>query len=237
MSLPGAKQTAIQKAEQDLGISFPEDYKQLLLKQNKFEIDDWAFYPIKDEEFIKKTWDDIVRSNQELKELLPSGFIAVADNGTLNQLGYINGEEYVANALYYWNHETKKPSLESFSLSDWIREVHQTEEKRLEQFAKEVKASQIVYTLIDKKEGGLAYAASAEEDTDVLLLWSNETIANQWTEEWKGYTILKISLSDFLKKWISGMQKDGLLCGVNWKRSISETESVPAKLNALFEQS
>ncbi|WNS80198.1 DUF2750 domain-containing protein [Domibacillus sp. DTU_2020_1001157_1_SI_ALB_TIR_016] len=234
MSLPGAKQTAVQKAEQDLGISLPEDYKQLLLTQNKFEIGDWAFYPIKDEEFIKKTWDNIVRNNQELKELLPSGFVAIADNGTLNQLGYINAEGYVTNALYYWNHETKTLSLESFSLGDWIREIHQTEESRLEQFAKEVKASQIIYTLIDEKEGGLACAASAEEDTDVLLFWSNETTANQWTEEWKGYTILEISLSDFLKKWISGMQKDGLLCGVNWKRSISETESEPAKLNMWF---
>ncbi|WP_338754359.1 DUF2750 domain-containing protein [Bacillus sp. FJAT-52991] len=187
---------------------------------------------------MKKTWDDIVRNNRELDEMVPKGFIAIAGNGTYNKIGYMYAKGYQVGAIYYWNHETGALLLESPSLSKWINEMNKTGEARIAQFIEEVKSTEIVYGLIDGVGGGMAYAISNEdEDTDVMLFWASQTLANKCKEdEWRDYKILAMSLQDFLKKWVPGMHKDELLCGLNWGRDLTGEELEPMNLYSLLKK-
>ncbi|WP_299496044.1 DUF2750 domain-containing protein [uncultured Shewanella sp.] len=88
----------------------------------------------------------------------------------------------------------------------------------LDTFINNVKEQQRVWGLQDKAGEGWVVCDSAEfENTDVMPLWSNETQAkSHCTEEWAEYQAVSISLESLLEEWISDLNDDGVLIGVNW---------------------
>ena len=62
----GVEEPAIRETEQKLTIRFPDHYVQLFKLANGPEVGEWTLFPIKDPKNIKKTWDDVVRQNQEV---------------------------------------------------------------------------------------------------------------------------------------------------------------------------
>ncbi|PUB01279.1 SMI1/KNR4 family protein, partial [Paenisporosarcina sp. OV554] len=64
----GVIELDLKAAEEKLGAVFPEQYKDLFKLVNNTEIGEWILYPIKDHRNPKKTWDDIVRQNTEVRE-------------------------------------------------------------------------------------------------------------------------------------------------------------------------
>jgi cell wall assembly regulator SMI1 len=64
----GVDDSDIKAAEEKLGADFPDQYKELSKLVNNAEIGEWILYPIKDHRNSKKTWDDIVRQNTEVRE-------------------------------------------------------------------------------------------------------------------------------------------------------------------------
>ncbi|WP_321388370.1 SMI1/KNR4 family protein [uncultured Enterococcus sp.] len=102
----GVTAASIQETEQLLTVTLDEQYKALLQLVNAPEYGEWRFYPIKDEQNLRKTMDDVVR-NTKLKraEGLPAEFVVIAENGTGNFLCMKSGE----SAIYHNDHEEECP--------------------------------------------------------------------------------------------------------------------------------
>lgn len=58
---PGVTVLDIKSAEEQLGVVFPKQYKELFKLSNNAQIDKWTLFPNKDSKNLKRTWDDIVR--------------------------------------------------------------------------------------------------------------------------------------------------------------------------------
>ncbi|MEY9971984.1 hypothetical protein ABH966_002358 [Lysinibacillus sp. RC46] len=112
----------IKSAEEKLGAVFPEQYKELFRLVNNAEIGEWTLFPIKDQKNPKKTWDDVVRQNQDAKdEEMSSDLIAIGDDGTGDKLclQVINGK--MNDEIYIWNHETAEIEEYTSNLKDFIK--------------------------------------------------------------------------------------------------------------------
>src|SRR4051794_37186057 len=83
----GVDELDIKAAEEQLGADFPEQYKELVKLVNNAELGEWILFPIKDHRNPKKTWDDIVRQNTEVREEdMSKDLIAIGDDGSGDKL-------------------------------------------------------------------------------------------------------------------------------------------------------
>ncbi|MEH6993356.1 SMI1/KNR4 family protein [Neobacillus drentensis] len=117
---PGVDESDIKLAEEKLGAILPEQYKELFKFVNNAEIGEWILYPIKTQINPKKTWDDIVRQNKEVRdERMSEDLIAIGDNGSGDILCFKKMNGKMGDTIYLWNHETTEldeyaPRLEEF---------------------------------------------------------------------------------------------------------------------------
>ncbi|MDB2385949.1 DUF2750 domain-containing protein [Shewanella sp.] len=88
----------------------------------------------------------------------------------------------------------------------------------VENFIKNVKQHQTLWGLQDENaEGWVVCDASEFEATDVMPLWSNEAHAKiHCTDEWQDYQAVAITLTEFLEEWVSDLNDDGVLVGLDW---------------------
>lgn len=118
---PGVNRESIEKAEELLNARFPDEYIELMLLTNNPEFGDWVIYPIKDEQNLKTTWDDIVRQNLEQKEnAVPEDMIVIGTEGTGNQLCYRVRKKVMQDQVYVWDHETAEVKVAALSLKELI---------------------------------------------------------------------------------------------------------------------
>ncbi|UNL86985.1 SMI1/KNR4 family protein [Priestia koreensis] len=103
---PGIGEAAIKEAEKQLGVTFPKQYKELFKVVNNPEIGDWVLYPIKDPTNLKKTWDDIVRQNGEVRvDYMSKDLIAIGDDGSGDCLCMKVCDGRMGDEIYIWYHE------------------------------------------------------------------------------------------------------------------------------------
>ncbi|MBZ5749948.1 SMI1/KNR4 family protein [Metabacillus rhizolycopersici] len=120
---PGVNEIHIKAAEEKLGALFPEEYKELFKMTNNPEIGDWILFPIKDTINLKKTWDDVVRQNQEQREeALLHNLIAIGENGTGDKLCFRIRKKFMQSQVYIWEHETAKTRVAALSLKEFIKD-------------------------------------------------------------------------------------------------------------------
>lgn len=102
----------------------------------------------------------------------------------------------------------------------------------LSTFIENVKENQCLWGLQDADGEGWVVCDSAEfENTDVMPLWSQETLAlTHCTEEWSDYQAVQIPLSEFLEFWVSDFNDDGVLVGINWQNNDNCQEIDPIEL-------
>lgn len=83
-----------------------------------------------------------------------------------------------------------------------------------------------------RSKDGWAFCPSNDfEETDVLLFWSDEAYAKRHvTSGWADYVATPIELDAFIDRWLRGMQKDGLLAGVNFNADLAGLEVEPVEL-------
>ena len=118
---PGVDEFDINLAEEKLGAIFPEQYKELFKLVNNAEIGEWILYPIKDNRNPKKTWDDVVRQNIEVREEgFPNELIAIGDDGSGDKLCLKISNGIMRDEIYLWYHENAKieeyaPNLKDLS--------------------------------------------------------------------------------------------------------------------------
>lgn len=78
---PGVTDLDIHLTEEKLGVTFPTQYKVLYKLSNHVQVGEWILFPIKDPNNRKKTWDDIVRQNIELRdEDIPAELIFIGED-------------------------------------------------------------------------------------------------------------------------------------------------------------
>jgi cell wall assembly regulator SMI1 len=102
----GVDELDLKATEDKLGAVFPKQYRELFKLVNNAEIGEWILYSIRDHRNPKKTWDDIVRQNTEVREEnMPIDLIAIGDDGSGDKLCFklING--IMGDEIYLWYHE------------------------------------------------------------------------------------------------------------------------------------
>lgn len=117
-SKPGVNLEYIKETEQQLGIQFPKQYIDLLCLTNKPEINGWQFYPIKDPTNLRKTFDDVIKANEN--EIYKFEFVFIAGDGTGNQLCFKNQNSKLLDEVYVWDHETNELTYLAKKLRDFI---------------------------------------------------------------------------------------------------------------------
>lgn len=105
----------ISAAEQLLGATLPEAYRVTMLKKNggELEIEDdvWQQYPIadtSDRKRISRTINHIIKETQHLKSWpgFPEEAVAIAGNGSGDQLVLLKAGASFGQEIYIWAHET-----------------------------------------------------------------------------------------------------------------------------------
>lgn len=106
----------VERAEQRLGVKFPQPYRQRILRENGGEIaidedgeDFWELFPVcddSDQTRLKRSWDDVVRHTERERDRpdYPDGAIAIGEDGGGNLLLLVprSGELQPEG----WDHET-----------------------------------------------------------------------------------------------------------------------------------
>jgi len=76
-----------------------------------------------------------------------------------------------------------------------------------------------------------AYCLSRQRDTEVMLFWSDETFAHgHATKEWEGHIPTPIDLSIFIENWLSVLQGDEVLIGLDFDKDLAGPEIEPGEL-------
>lgn len=117
----GVQESAIRDTEQKLNIRFPDQYVQLFKLVNGSEVGDWALFPIKDPQNVKKTWDDVVRQNGEvLDKDISENLIMIGEDGTGDYLCLKVENGKAADPVYLWLHESNETEELASNLKDFI---------------------------------------------------------------------------------------------------------------------
>ncbi|GGI76685.1 DUF2750 domain-containing protein [Shewanella gelidii] len=102
----------------------------------------------------------------------------------------------------------------------------------LAKFVANVKESQTLWGLQDKAgEGWVVCDSSEYEETDVMPIWSNkEQAEGHCTQEWQDYVAVAIPLEEFMEYWVSDLNDDGVLVGLDWEAETDCLEMDPIEL-------
>lgn len=117
----GVEESVIRETEQKLNIRFPDQYVQLFKLANGPEVGEWTLFPIKDPKNMKKTWDDLVRQNEEVLDgEISDDLIAIAEDGTGDYLCLKVEDGKAGDPVYLWLHETDETEELAPTLKDFI---------------------------------------------------------------------------------------------------------------------
>lgn len=121
---PGVDDAALHQAEQALGGTFPQQYKDLVKLINAPEFFDWSFFPVKDPHNPDYSFDDVVLHNtgkQRPPFLLPS-FVAFAESiGDYLCFKIVDG--HMEDAIYIHGDETQSPEPVAPDLKSALLEI------------------------------------------------------------------------------------------------------------------
>ncbi|TXC92740.1 SMI1/KNR4 family protein [Metabacillus litoralis] len=124
----GVEESDIKVTEEKLGAVFPEQYKELFKLVNNAEIGEWILYPIKDHRNTKKTWDDVIRQNTEVREEnMSKDLIAIGDDGSGNILCLKVKNGIMGNEIHLWYHEDTELEEYAQDLKKFIISISEEE--------------------------------------------------------------------------------------------------------------
>jgi len=233
--LPGVTEERLQEVEAELDFELPKELRNCYKRENKFNVGEWEFHPIKDEQYIKRTWDDLVRINLTDAKEYPEGFLRIAADGTGNELGYQLPD---TETIVLWDHEEQELFPVAPTLKAFIEKEQQMEQsaEQAEDFLQTVLETGAVYGLSKFEQSGWAYCPSNQDGTDVLLFFSSKSSAKALqTKEWSNYHLIRLNLELFINGWLPNMINDGLYCGLNWGPELVGLELDPEDVLADLE--
>ncbi|EPD52289.1 SMI1/KNR4 family protein [Paenisporosarcina sp. FSL H8-0542] len=117
----GVDESDIKATENKLDAVFPEQYKELFKLINNAEIGEWTLYPIKDHRNSRKTWDDVVRQNNEVREEdMSKDLISIGEDGSGDKLCFKVNNGRMENEIYIWYHEDVELEEYALNLKEFI---------------------------------------------------------------------------------------------------------------------
>lgn len=231
IGLRGVTEEKLQEVEAELGFELPKELRNRYKHENKFSIGEWEFHPIKDEQYIKRTWNDLVRVNTRDAVDYPSGFLQIARDGTGDELGYQLPDK---ETIVLWDHEEQELFPIAPTLKMFIKKEQSAEQAEL--FLETVLETGAVYGLSKSEQSGWVYCPSNQDETDVLLFFSTEAAAKALqTKEWSNYHLIRLDLDLFMNGWLPNMIDDGLYCGLDWGPELVGLELDPEDVLADLE--
>lgn len=106
------------ETETELKVKFPTDFKNKMMDSNggefviqNFEFDLYPFFDKSDRKRISRTCNHIALETKNARKWIgfPNNSIAIGADGFGNQLVLRhNGNGYLSDELYFWNHETQE---------------------------------------------------------------------------------------------------------------------------------
>ena len=89
----------------------------------------------------------------------------------------------------------------------------------LSTFINQIKETQILWALQDKSSEDWVVLDSVNfENTEVMPLWSTETLAKKHcVEEWADYVPAAISVADWMEFWVEDLLEDNVIIGLDWQ--------------------
>jgi len=105
----------ITAAESQLGATLPTSYRNSMLRENGGEFEameeDWQQYPIADttdRKRLSRTANHVLKETNQCRgwHRFPEAAIAIAGNGTGDQLVFMKRGSAFDSAVYVWSHET-----------------------------------------------------------------------------------------------------------------------------------
>lgn len=118
---PGVTELDIRSAEEELGVVFPKQYKELFKLSNNAQIGEWTLFPIKDPKNLKRTWDDIVRQNKDVRdEGMADGLFSIGEDGTGDKLCFRIVDTIIDSNIYIWHHETEELEELAANIKEFI---------------------------------------------------------------------------------------------------------------------
>lgn len=126
------EQKYIIETEQELGVVFPENFKNKMMQENGGELmtgtDDWQQFPFfdkSDKKRISRTCNHIGLETKQAKneDHFPANGIAIASNGSGDYLVLLQKKETdkeLGDEIYSWCHETGKTEKVADKIDDLI---------------------------------------------------------------------------------------------------------------------
>ena len=109
------QESLLAKAESALGAPLPSSYRSAMLRRNGGELevegDTWVVYPIadtSDRKRISRTANHILHETERCRAWprFPEGALAIASNGSGDQLVFIRSGAAFSPGVFLWSHET-----------------------------------------------------------------------------------------------------------------------------------
>ncbi len=120
----------IDSVENILGIKYPKVIRDMLLKSNGFSWGYYNFFPVRDEEDLEHTFDDVVRENNNpngWSNYLPEGYVAIA-----NEDSYCLALSKVKDGkVYYFDNERKELSVYADNEEELVDNLNREEDDTL----------------------------------------------------------------------------------------------------------
>ncbi len=110
----------VESTEEQLGAKLPVAYVAAMLANNGGEVevagDDWQLHPIldrSDRKRLARTCNDVLRETAECKkwQTFPEEALAIAANGTGDQVVLLRSGEHFGPEIWHWDYETGELTL------------------------------------------------------------------------------------------------------------------------------
>jgi hypothetical protein len=99
-----------------------------------------------------------------------------------------------------------------------------------ERFVSRVAESEVIWGL-QGRTGFAVCPSNDDEERQVLMFWSDSAYASRVKQiHFPEYEPVQISLFNFLFRWLSGMEDDGVFAGTNWNGDLAGCEIEPGEL-------
>ena len=103
-------------------------------------------------------------------------------------------------------------------------------------FVASIEESQKLWALQDETgEGWVVCDSPNFEDTDTMPIWSSEKLAKQHCiDEWEDYKPAAITVTEYLEFWVSDLNDDDVMVGMDWMHNNYHAEIDPIELAKHF---
>ncbi|MGG3451803.1 SMI1/KNR4 family protein [Domibacillus aminovorans] len=116
----GVSLLELKKVEKELGLLFPDEFKELYLETNGAKFGDWTLFPVPTTQNTDLAIDIVKQNQKNRPEKLPSDMICIAENMNGDKLCYRIRKRFMQEQIYLWTKKTGKTDSKSLTLGQFI---------------------------------------------------------------------------------------------------------------------